>query len=293
MYIGNISTAMVTPFQSDGFIDYTATENLIEHLLSSGTDSLVVCGTTGESPTLSTSEKLELIQFVVEKVNKRVPVIAGTGSNNTAASIDLSLKAEALGVDAIMIVTPYYNKPNQRGMVAHFEAIANATTLPIVLYNIPGRSSVNLEPETIVELSKIPSIQIVKEASGSLDQMTKILANTEDDFLVYSGDDSLTLPLLAIGGSGIISVASHIIGKDMQEMIHAFHDGNHAHAAKVHQRILPVINGLFQHPNPVVVKYALSKVGVDAGSLRLPLVEMTEEEKKNFDRIWDGYNNSK
>ena len=140
-----------------------------------------------------TDEKLELIQFVVEKVNKRVPVIAGTGSNNTAASIDLSQKAEALGVDALMIVTPYYNKPNQRGMIAHFEAIANATTLPIVVYNIPGRSVVNLEPESIVALSKIPSIQIVKEASGNLDQMTKILANTEDDFLVYSGDDALTL----------------------------------------------------------------------------------------------------
>ncbi|MFF2753975.1 4-hydroxy-tetrahydrodipicolinate synthase [Psychrobacillus sp. NPDC058041] len=289
MNIGNISTAMVTPFKSDGDIDYTATENLIEHLLSSGSDSLVVCGTTGESPTLSTSEKLELIQFVVEKVNKRVPVIAGTGSNNTAASIDLSLKAEALGVDAIMIVTPYYNKPNQRGMVAHFEAIANATTLPIVLYNIPGRSVVNLEPETIVELSKIPSIQIVKEASGNLDQMTKILANTEEDFLVYSGDDSLTLPLLAIGGTGIISVASHIIGKDMQEMIHAFHDGDHVKAARIHQQILPVIKGLFQHPNPVVVKYALSKVGVGVGSLRLPLVEMTDEEKINFDRIWDEF----
>ena len=289
MNIGHISTAMVTPFQSNGDIDFNATENLIEHLLSSGTDSLVVCGTTGESPTLTTSEKLELIQFVVEKVNKRVPVIAGTGSNNTAASIDLSLKAEALGVDAIMIVTPYYNKPNKRGMVAHFEAIANATTLPIVVYNIPGRSVVNLEPETIVELSKIPSIQIVKEASGSLDQMTKILANTEEDFLVYSGDDSLTLPLLAIGGTGIISVASHIIGKDMQEMIHAFHESNHAAAAKIHQRILPVIKGLFEHPNPVVVKYALSKVGVEVGSLRLPLVELTEEEKINFDQIWNEF----
>ncbi|WP_391208745.1 4-hydroxy-tetrahydrodipicolinate synthase [Psychrobacillus sp. L4] len=293
MNLGQVSTAMVTPFRLDGFIDYIATEKLVEHLISNGTDSLVVCGTTGESPTLSTSEKLELIQFVVEKVNKRIPVIAGTGSNNTADSIDLSLKAEALGVDAIMIVTPYYNKPNQRGMIAHFEAIANATNLPIVLYNIPGRSGVNLEAETIVELSKNPSIQVVKETSGSLDQMTKILANTEEDFLVYSGDDALTLPLLAIGGTGIISVASHVIGKDIQEMTHAFHEGNHKHAAKIHQRILPVINGLFQHPNPVVVKYALSKVGVDVGSLRLPMVEMTEEEKISFDLIWDEYIQSK
>ncbi|TQR20973.1 4-hydroxy-tetrahydrodipicolinate synthase [Psychrobacillus vulpis] len=289
MNIGHISTAMVTPFQKNGSIDFPATEKLIEHLLSTGTESLVVCGTTGESPTLSTDEKLELIQFVVEKVNGRVPVIAGTGSNNTAASIDLSQKAQALGVDAIMIVTPYYNKPNQRGMIAHFEAIASATSLPIVVYNIPGRSVVNLEPETIVALSKIPSIQIVKEASGNLDQMTKILANVDDDFLVYSGDDSLTLPLLAIGGSGIISVASHVIGREMQEMIQAFHTGEYARAAKIHQLILPVMKGLFVHPNPVVVKYALSKVGVEVGSLRLPLVEMTEEEKLGFDQVWDEF----
>ena len=293
MNLGYISTAMVTPFQQDGNIDYKATEALIEHLLSTGTDSLVVCGTTGESPTLTTSEKLELIQFVVEKVNKRVPVIAGTGSNNTAASIEMSQKAEALGVDAVMIVTPYYNKPNQRGMIAHFKAIAAATTLPIVVYNIPGRSVVNLEPESIAELSKVPSIQVVKEASGNLDQMTKILATTDDEFLVYSGDDSLTLPLLAVGGSGIISVASHVIGKEMAEMINAFNEGNHQKAAKIHQQTLPVIKALFQHPNPVVVKYALTKVGLEVGSLRLPLVEMTEEEKSAFDQVWNDYVNYK
>ncbi len=289
MNIGNVSTAMVTPFSSDGSIDYHNTEILIEHLLSNGTDSLVVSGTTGESPTLSTNEKLELIQFVVEKVNKRVPIIAGTGSNNTAASIELSKKAESLGVDALMIVTPYYNKPNQRGMIAHFEAIASATTLPIVVYNIPGRSVVNLEPESVISLSKIPSIQIVKEASGSLDQMTKILAGTNEDFLVYSGDDGLTLPLLSIGGKGIISVASHVIGNEMQEMIQLFHQGEHAKAAKIHQQILPVIKALFQHPNPVVVKYALSKIGVEVGSLRLPLVEMNKEEKLDYDRVWDKF----
>lgn len=289
MNIGNVSTAMVTPFNIDGSIDYHNTEILIEHLLSNGTDSLVVSGTTGESPTLSTDEKLELIQFVVEKVNKRVPIIAGTGSNNTAASIELSQRAEALGVDALMIVTPYYNKPNQRGMIAHYEAIASATSLPIVVYNIPGRSVVNLEPESIISLSKIPSIQIVKEASGSLEQMAKILADTDDDFLVYSGDDGLTLPLLSIGGTGVISVASHVIGNEMQDMIQLFHQGELAKAAKIHQQILPVIKALFQHPNPVVVKYALSKIGVQTGSLRLPLVEMTKEEKLDYDRIWEKF----
>lgn len=289
MNIGNVSTAMVTPFNLDGSIDYQNTEILIEHLLSNGTDSLVVSGTTGESPTLSTDEKLELIQFVVEKVDKRVPIIAGTGSNNTAASIELSQKSEALGIDALMIVTPYYNKPNQRGMIAHFEAIASATSLPIVVYNIPGRSVVNLEPESIISLSKIPSIQIVKEASGSLEQMTKILAETDENFLVYSGDDGLTLPLLSIGGTGVISVASHVIGNEMQEMIQAFHQGEHAKAAKIHQQILPVIKALFQHPNPVVVKYALSKIGVETGSLRLPLVEMTKEEKQAYDHVWEKF----
>lgn len=289
MNIGKISTAMVTPFSTDGSIDFEATEKLIEHLLSTGTDSLVVSGTTGESPTLSTAEKLQLIKFVVEKVNKRVPVIAGTGSNNTAATIELSKKAEALGVDALMIVTPYYNKPNQRGMIAHFTAISEATTLPIVVYNIPGRSVVNLEAESMIALSKLPSIQIAKEASGNLEQMTKILADTNDDFLVYSGDDGLTLPLLAIGGAGVISVASHVIGEDMQEMIRAFEAGEHQKAATIHYRILPVIKALFKHPNPVVVKYALSKVGVEVGSIRLPLVEMTADEKEEFDSIWEQY----
>ncbi|PZX07814.1 dihydrodipicolinate synthase [Psychrobacillus insolitus] len=293
MNIGNISTAMVTPFQQDGTIDYLATEKLIEHLLSTGTESLVVCGTTGESPTLSTDEKLALIKFVVEKVNKRVPVIAGTGSNNTAASIELSKKAEALRVDAIMIVTPYYNKPNQKGMLAHFEAIAKEIALPVVVYNIPSRSVVNLEPETVIALSKIPNIQIVKEASGSLDQMTKILSETDNDFRVYSGDDSLTLPLLAIGGSGVISVASHIVGSDMKDMVQAFHAGDHAKASKIHQLILPVIKGLFVHPNPVTVKYALSKIGINVGTLRLPLVEMGEREKIEFDNIWNDYMENK
>ncbi len=289
MNIGKISTAMVTPFSANGSIDFEATEQLIEHLLSTGSDSLVVSGTTGESPTLSTAEKLQLIKFVVENVKNRVPVIAGTGSNNTAATIELSKKAEALGVDALMIVTPYYNKPNQRGMIAHFTAVAEATTLPIVVYNIPGRSAVNLEAESMIELSKIPSIQIAKEASGNLDQMTKILAETREDFLVYSGHDGLTLPLLAIGGAGVISVVSHVIGEDMQQMIQAFEAGEHQKAATIHQRTLPVIKALFNHPNPAVVKYALSKVGLEVGPLRLPLVDMTPTEKEEFDAIWEQY----
>ncbi|WP_411747427.1 4-hydroxy-tetrahydrodipicolinate synthase [Psychrobacillus psychrotolerans] len=292
MKIGPIATAMVTPFQIDGSINYTVTELLIEHLLSTGTDSLVVCGTTGESPTLTMEEKLKFIKFVVEKVNKRVPVIAGTGSNSTAASIDLSIKAEALGVDGLMIVTPYYNKPNQRGLIAHYEAIANETILPIIIYNIPSRSVINMELDTLVALSEIPSIKFLKDASGNLDQMTRIMAKTKGNLEVYSGDDSLTLPLLAIGGTGVISVASHIVGNDMKKMMEAFQNGNHTEAARIHQSLLPLIQALFKHPNPIVVKYALSKVGVEVGSLRLPLTEMTEREKQEFDVIWDEYLNT-
>ncbi|MCZ8532730.1 4-hydroxy-tetrahydrodipicolinate synthase [Psychrobacillus psychrodurans] len=293
MNIGSIATAMVTPFRSDGSINYEQAELLIEHLLATGTASLVITGTTGESPTLSTEEKLSLLKFVVEKVNNRVPVIAGTGSNSTTASIDLSIKAEALGVNGLMIVTPYYNKPNQRGLIAHFTAIANATTLPIVVYNIPSRSVINMELETMVTLSQIPSIKFLKEANGNLDQMTRILSETKGNLEVYSGDDSLTLPLLAIGGSGIISVASHVVGNEMHEMIEAFRTGNHTEASRIHQSLLPLIQALFKHPNPIVVKYALSKVGIDAGSLRLPLVDMAESEKREFDVVWEQYLNTK
>ncbi|MGB2870525.1 4-hydroxy-tetrahydrodipicolinate synthase, partial [Psychrobacillus psychrotolerans] len=222
----------------------------------------------------------------------RVPVIAGTGSNSTAASIDLSIKAEALGVDGLMIVTPYYNKPNQRGLIAHYEAIANETILPIIIYNIPSRSVINMELDTLVALSEIPSIKFLKDASGNLDQMTRIMAKTKGNLEVYSGDDSLTLPLLAIGGTGVISVASHIVGNDMKKMMEAFQNGNHTEAARIHQSLLPLIQALFKHPNPIVVKYALSKIGVEVGSLRLPLTEMTEREKQEFDVIWDEYLNT-
>lgn len=285
--LGRIATAMVTPFQENGDIDFEAVERLIEYLLANGTDSIVVCGTTGESPTLSTEEKLQLIRFTVEKVNKRVPVIAGTGSNNTKQTIELTKKIESLGVDGVMLVAPYYNKPNQKGLYAHFEAVAEETTLPIVVYNVPGRTSSNIEAATTIALSKIPNIQVVKEASGNLDQISEILANTHDKFLVYSGDDALTLPLLAIGGRGVISVASHIVGNKMQAMIQAFEEGRHAFAAKMHQTLLPLFKQLFKNPNPVPIKYAMSKVGFHIEKVRLPLVEMTDEAKQEFDHVWE------
>lgn len=280
MDIGRISTAMVTPFSSTGAIDYDKTALLIEHLIANGTDSLVVCGTTGESPTLTAVEKEELLSFTVEKVNKRIPVIAGTGTNATAESIDNTRAAERTGVDGIMLVTPYYNKPDQKGLYAHFSTIAKETNLPILLYNIPGRSVINMLPETTIALSKIKNIRAMKEASGNLEQMAAIIEGTDDGFGVYSGDDSLTLPLLSIGGSGIISVSSHVVGNEMQKMIAAFSEGRTAEAASMHRALLPLFGELFSAPNPVPVKYALGKIGVDVGGVRLPLVGFEASNEK-------------
>src|SRR5690625_1475767 len=222
MDFGQLITAMVTPFKQDGDIDFPATKNLVEHLIANGTDGLVVAGTTGESPTLSMEEKLDLFSFVVKEVKGRIPVIAGTGSNDTKSSIELTKKAESLGVDGIMLVAPYYNRPSQRGLYEHFKVIAEATKLPVMIYNIPGRTYCNIDVDTIVALSKINNIVCVKEASGDLDAMAEIIERTDDDFVLYSGDDSLTLPVLAIGGKGTVSVAAHIVGNEMQTMIRSF-----------------------------------------------------------------------
>ncbi|MDM5226159.1 4-hydroxy-tetrahydrodipicolinate synthase [Cytobacillus sp. NJ13] len=276
---GRVSTAMVTPFDHKGHIDFPKTTQLINHLIENGTDSLVIAGTTGESPTLTKEEKLALFKHAVKVADKRVPVIAGTGSNNTYESIELTKKAEQIGVDAIMIVAPYYNKPNQEGLYQHFKAIAESTSLPVMVYNIPGRSSVNILPETIIRLSEISNIAAVKEASGDLNAMAKIIANTDNDFMLYSGDDGLTLPCMAIGGTGIVSVASHVIGNEMQEMITAYLNGENEKAAKIHQKILPIMEGLFAAPSPVPVKTALQLKGLDVGSVRLPMVPLTEQER--------------
>ncbi|MEW8969932.1 4-hydroxy-tetrahydrodipicolinate synthase [Mesobacillus jeotgali] len=283
---GRVSTAMVTPFDHKGHIDFAKTTQLVNHLIDNGSDSLVVAGTTGESPTLSKEEKIALFQHVVKVVDKRVPVIAGTGSNNTYATIELTKKAEEIGVDAIMIVAPYYNKPNQEGLYQHFKAAAEATSLPVMVYNIPGRSVVNILPETVIKLAEIPNVVAVKEASGDLNAMTKIIANTPDDFLLYSGDDGLTLPVLAIGGTGIVSVASHVIGNEMQAMVDAFFSGRNADAAKMHQRLLPIMEGLFAAPSPAPVKTALQLKGLDVGSVRLPMVPLTEQERSAVAKLF-------
>jgi 4-hydroxy-tetrahydrodipicolinate synthase len=282
VYFGRVLTAMVTPFDKKGHIDFAKTTQLVNYLINNGTDSLVIAGTTGESPTLSKEEKLALFSHVVKVVNKRIPVIAGVGSNNTYASIELAKRAEQLGVDAIMVVAPYYNKPSQEGLFQHFTAIADGTTLPLMVYNIPGRSAVNILPETVIRLSKLENIVAVKEASGDLNAMTEIITNTDEDFLLYSGDDSMTLPVLSIGGAGVVSVVSHVIGNEMQEMVKAFFEGDNRRAARLHQKLLPIIEGLFAAPSPAPVKTALQIKGLDVGSVRLPLVGLNEQERKTL-----------
>nr|MDH3093093.1 4-hydroxy-tetrahydrodipicolinate synthase [Bacillus velezensis] len=279
MNVGNISTAMITPFDSKGNVDFQKLSTLIDYLLKNGTDSLVVAGTTGESPTLSTEEKIALFEFTVKEVNGRVPVIAGTGSNNTKDSIKLTKKAEEAGVDCVMLVTPYYNKPSQEGMYRHFKAIAEETSLPVMLYNVPGRTVASLAPETAIRLAEIPNISAIKEASGDLDAITKIIAETPEDFYVYSGDDGLTLPILAVGGRGVVSVASHIVGSDMRQMIKNYTNGQTATAALIHQKLQPIMKELFKAPNPAPVKTALQLKGLDVGSVRLPLIPLNEDER--------------
>jgi 4-hydroxy-tetrahydrodipicolinate synthase len=279
MNFGSISTAMVTPFDSKGNVDFSKTTKLINHLINNGTESLVVSGTTGESPTLTTEEKIALFKHVVKVVDGKVPVIAGTGSNNTKASIDLSKKAEEIGVDALLIVTPYYNKPSQEGIIAHYKAIAEAVSLPIMAYNVPGRTIVSTSVETVVRLSEIPNIVALKDAGGNLDTMSEIIEKTPDDFLLYSGDDGLTLPSLAVGSAGIVSVASHVIGNEMQAMIQAFHNGENEEAARLHRKLLPVMNELFKAPSPAPVKTALQLKGLDVGGVRLPLLPLNQAER--------------
>lgn len=285
MNVGNISTAMITPFDSKGNVDFQKLSTLIDYLLKNGTDSLVVAGTTGESPTLSTEEKIALFEFTVKEVNGRVPVIAGTGSNNTKDSIKLTKKAEEAGVHCVMLVTPYYNKPSQEGMYRHFKAIAEETSLPVMLYNVPGRTVASLAPETAIRLAEIPNISAIKEASGDLDAITKIIAETPEDFYVYSGDDGLTLPILAVGGRGVVSVASHIVGSDMQQMIKNYTNGQTATAALIHQKLLPIMKELFKAPNPAPVKTALQLKGLDVGSVRLPLIPLNEDERLSLSSV--------
>jgi 4-hydroxy-tetrahydrodipicolinate synthase len=286
---GRLIAAMVTPFDSNLQIDWTQTGILIDYLLEEqSNDSLVISGTTGESPTLTEEEKLELFAFAIKRANGRCKIIAGTGSNDTAHSIHLSRKAEKLGVDALLLVAPYYNRPSQEGLYQHFKAIAESVSIPCILYNVESRTGVNIDADTTIRLSQIPNIVATKDCAD-LDQITRIVSGAAPGFLVYSGDDTMALPVLSVGGHGIISVASHVVGKEMKSMINCYLQGDTREAAKVHAKIHPVMKGLFncphRVPNPAPVKYALNSKGVEVGGVRLPLLNATEEEGRFIDSL--------
>lgn len=282
---GRLITAMVTPFDTELKVDYDKAGELAERLVKEGSDGLLVAGTTGESPTLTDEEKLELYRVVKEAVGRRAKVIAGTGTNCTAKSIELTKKAEEVGVDGILLVAPYYNKPPQEGLYRHFRAVAEATDLPVLLYNIPSRSAVNLEAKTVARLAEVPNIVGIKEASGNMGQVAEIVRLTGGEFLVYSGNDSDTLSILALGGVGVISVASHLAGPMMKEMIEAYVKGEVSRAAELNAKLAPLFKVLFITTNPIPVKAALEMVGFPVGAPRPPLVEATSDQKAAIGKV--------
>jgi 4-hydroxy-tetrahydrodipicolinate synthase len=283
---GRVVTAMVTPFTPEGEVNYSVAEKLVDYLISHGSDGLVMCGTTGESPTLTWAEEYELFRVVKSAVGNRGKVIAGTGSNSTAEAIEATAKAAKLGLDGSLQVVPYYNKPPQEGMYQHFKAIATACPdLPIMLYNIPGRTGQNLLPETIARLSQIDNITAVKEASGNLEQVCKLRCLTSNEFEIYSGDDFLTLPIMTCGGVGVVSVASHLVGQQIQEMIGAFTEGNTKEAIEINLRLSPLFKGLFCATNPIPIKSALNRQGWQVGGLRSPLSDLDKELELGLEEI--------
>lgn len=281
---GELIAAMITPFREDGAVDFKLARKLALKLVEEGCDGIVVSGTTGESPTLTREEKLRLIAEVRETVPENVMVWAGTGSYNTRDSAEMTHLAETTGADGVLAVTPYYNKPSQEGLYRHFKAVAESTSLPIMLYNVPGRTGVNLSPETVARLSELPNIVALKEASGNLDQVSHLL-RLKPGFLVYSGDDSLTLPMLSIGAQGVVSVACHLVAREMRQMIRAYKEGDIAKAKEIHLRLWPLFKVLFITSNPVPVKAALRSVGFPAGPLRPPLCDPSEKEMQEINKV--------
>ncbi|MBR6755640.1 MAG: 4-hydroxy-tetrahydrodipicolinate synthase [Peptococcaceae bacterium] len=280
MTFGRVMTAMITPFTAAGEVDYEEVKKLAVHLVEHGNDSLVVCGTTAETPTLTHEEKIKIVQTVQAAVGDKAKIIVGTGTNNTKTTIEASQEMAALGIDGLLIVAPYYNKPSQEGLYQHFKAVAESVELPIILYNIPGRCGINMEPATIARLAEIKNIVGVKEASGNLEQMSKVRKLTAPEFLLYSGDDSLTMPLLSIGGAGIISVAAHAVGDEMKAMVDAYFAGKVAEATAIHLKLYDFMKAIFVTSNPVPIKYVLSEMGIISNAtVRLPLVEASENEK--------------
>ncbi len=283
---GRLITAMITPFDDQSKLDSKATAKVVEHLISTGTNSLVVAGTTGESPTLEDSERKELLREVIRSANGKAKTIMGVGTNSTAKTVRQAREAEQAGTDALLVVAPYYNKPSQAGIIRHFEEISKAVSIPIIVYNIPSRTGVNITAQTSVEMAqRFPNLHAVKESSGDVDQSAEIASRAGEKFLIYSGDDYLTLPMMAVGGCGVVSVASHVAGRQINNMMEQFFAGNLSEARKLHYSLLPLFKGLFAAPNPTCVKYALSKLGLCTENLRLPLVPLDSLQRAALDNI--------
>ncbi|MGI6097953.1 MAG: 4-hydroxy-tetrahydrodipicolinate synthase [Dethiobacteria bacterium] len=282
---GPLLTAMVTPLNDKLEVNYDQAAKLATYLLENGSDGIVVAGTTGESPTLTFEEKCELFKTVVAAVKGRGAVIAGTGSYSTKESVKLTIEAEKIGVDGIMLVTPYYNKPPQQSLYLHFKEIASATSLPVMLYNVPGRTGTNMSAETTLRLAEIDNIVAVKEASGSIEQITDICRKAPPGFALYSGDDPMTLPILSVGGVGVVSVASQIAGKEIKKMINAYFNGDVQLACRIHQQLFPLFKGIFISSNPIPIKEALNLKGFNVGNPRLPLSPLNAEQKEKLVRV--------
>ena len=277
--------AMVTPFR-DGEVDEATLAELVEFHVANGTDGLVPCGTTGESPTLSHDEHKRVIELVIKAARGRIPVVAGTGSNSTAEAIEMTVHAAKAGADGALLVSPYYNKPTQQGLYEHFKAIAQAAPdLPLIVYNIQGRTAVNVETETMARLAQIPNIVGVKEASGNLDQMTSVILACGPDFSVVSGDDSLTLPLMAVGGRGVISVLANLLPREVAELTHAALDGDAKRARELHQRLFPICRAMFIETNPIPVKEAMAMLGMIRAEWRLPMCPMTDANRERLRKV--------
>lgn len=287
--IGRILTAMVTPFDGSGAVDYSQAKRLAQALVASGTEGLVVTGTTGESPTLSTDEKLRMYEAVKSSVGDSAAVIAGATNYNTAESIELTREADHLGVDAILLTVPYYNNPPQEGIFRHFQAIAEATSKPCILYNVPSRTVRNMDAATTIRLSQIDNIVGVKEASGNFDQISKIIEGARPGFRVWSGNDGDTLPILALGGYGVVSVVTHLCGLQVKSMVEAFVSGDTKRASSIHHELLPLVNALFVVANPIPVKYLLNHIGFNVGIPRLPLIEPDDKTATQLREAVAGY----
>ena len=286
---GRLLTAMLTPFRPDGSVALDEAKRVAIYLVDSQkNDGVVVSGTTGESPTLSFDEKMSLLEATLEAVGDRAAVLFGAGTYDTAESIHLTHEAEKRGAHGIMLVNPYYSRPGQEGLYSHFSTIARETSLPVLLYNIQPRSAINLETPTLLRLAEIPNIVGVKEASGNIPQISEVCASVPDGFRVYSGDDGITLPILSLGGHGVVSVAGHVVGAEIKQMLDAFFDGDLDKSRRLHHRLTPIYKALFSAPSPTPVKYALSKRGYDCESVRLPLVTLSDDQKKLVDRALEG-----